>query len=445
MPPPVQYAKSGDLFIAYQVTGDGPVDLVWSPGAVSHLALHWENPYFVRFAERLSTFSRLIRFDKRGTGLSDRPKTVATLEERTDDIRAILDSVKSESAHLFGVSEGGSMTMLFAATHPQRTRSLTLWGALPRWTRAPDYPWGPTPEERERRIDEAETRGPRPFELTDYMKQWFGPVYEDPVFLAAFARMRESGVSPAMRVELNRMNARIDVRPVLPTIQAPTLVMNRTGDPDAWVEAARYSANLIPGARFLEFPGVGHLFFDIWEEVATELERFVTGAQVAAPSDRVLATILFVDIVGSTERVAALGDAVWRNLLERHYVLARRQLVAYAGVEVDTAGDGLLARFDGPARAIRCARAIQRDAKELGLELRAGVHTGEVEMVGTAIRGIAVHTAARIASLAGPGEVYTSNTVRDLVAGSGIGFHDRGIHTLKGIPDPRQVLTVAHA
>ena len=300
--------------------------------------------------------------------MSDRPKTVATLEERTDDIRAILDSAKSESAQLFGVSEGGSMTMLFAATYPQRTRSLALWGALPRWTRAPDYPWGPTPEERERRIDGFETRGPPPFELTDEMKEWFGPVHQDPVFVAAFARMREAGASPGMRTALARMNARIDVRAVLPAIQAP---------------------------------------------------------------------------VGSTERVAAVGDAVWRNLLERHYSLARRQLVAYAGVEVDTAGDGLLARFDGPARAIRCARAIQRDAKELGLELRAGVHTGEVELAGTAIRGIAVHTAARIASLAGPGEVYTSNTVRDLVAGSGIGFQDRGVHTLKGIPDPRQVLTVA--
>lgn len=439
----MQYAKSGDLFIAYQVTGEGPVDLIWAPGSTSHLALQWENPYVIRFIERLSTFCRLIRFDKRGTGFSDRPTSPATLEERTDDIRAILDSAKSESAHLFGVSEGGSMTMLFAATHPQRTRSLALWGALPRWTRAPDYPWGPTPEEREREIDQFEARGPRPFEVNDYMKRWLGKVHEDPAFVAAWAKSRESGASPAMRVALSRMNARIDVRAVLPTIQAPTLVMNRTGDPDAWFEAARYSANLIPGARFVEFPGVGHLFFDILEEVAAELERFITGTQVAASTDRVLATILFIDIVDSTERVAALGDAVWRNLLERYYTLARRQLVAYAGVEVDTAGDGLLARFDGPARAIRCARAIQREAKELGLELRAGVHTGEVEMVGTAIRGIAVHTAARIASLAGPGEVYTSNTVRDLVAGSGIGFQDRGIHTLKGIPDPRQVLTVA--
>lgn len=391
----------------------------------------------------MSSFCRLIRFDKRGTGLSDRPTNVATLEERTDDIRAILDSISSESAHLFGVSEGGSMTMLFAATYPQRTRSLALWGALPRWTRAPDYPWGPTPEEEERNIDALAASGPRPFELTASFKEWAGKVHEDPAFVAAWANSRQSGASPAMRVALSRMNVRIDVRAVLPAIQAPTLVMNRTNDPDALVEAARYAASLIPGARFVEFPGVGHLFWDIWEDVAAELERFVTGARVAAPSDRVLATILFLDIVGSTERVAAVGDAVWRNLLERYYALARRELVAYAGVEVDTAGDGLLARFDGPARAIRCARAIQRAAKDLGLQLRAGVHTGEVEVVGTAIRGIAVHTASRIASLAGPDEVYTSSTVRDLVAGSGIGFQDRGVHTLKGIPEPRQVLTVA--
>jgi class 3 adenylate cyclase len=443
VPPPVQYAKSGELFIAYQVTGNGPVDLIWAPGATSHLELAWENPYIGRFIERLSTFCRLIRFDKRGTGLSDRPATVATLEERTDDIRAILDSAGSESAHLFGVSEGGSMTMLFAATHPHRTRSLALWGALPRWTRALDYPWGPTPEEEERAIEELQARGPQPFVLTDRTKRWFGKVHEDPAFVAAFSKSRESSASPAMRIALSRMNARIDVRAVLPTIQAPTLVMNRTDDPDAWVDAARYAATLIPGARFREFPGYGHLFWDIWEDVAAELERFVTGARVEARSDRVLATILFVDIVGSTERVAAVGDAVWRNLLERYYALARNELVAFAGVEVDTAGDGLLARFDGPARAIRCARAIQRAASDLGLELRAGVHTGEVELAGTAIRGIAVHTASRIASLAGPGEVYTSSTVRDLVAGSGIDFKDRGMHTLKGIPEPRQVVTVA--
>ncbi len=443
MPPPVQYAKSGDLFIAYQVTGDGPVDVVWAPGATSHLELQWENSYSVRFIERVSTFCRLIRFDKRGTGMSDPTSAAATLEERIDDIRAVLDAVGSRKAHLFGVSEGGSMVMLYAAIYPERTRSLALYGAMPRWTSAPDYPFGPTLEDERRRIEELESSGPQPFELTDEMKQWMGRVHEDPAFVSYWARSRSSNASPAMRVALMRWGIEMDVRDILPSIKVPTLVMNRVGDPDAVIGAARYTASRIPGARFVEFPGIGHLFWDIWDDVAAELERWVTGTRVAASNDRVLATILFVDIVSSTERVAALGDAVWRNLLERHYALARRQLVAYAGIEVDTAGDGMLARFDGPARAIRCARAIQHEAKELGLELRAGVHTGEVELVGTAIRGIAVHTAARIASLAGPGEVYTSSTVRDLVAGSGIGFQDRGMHTLKGIPEPRQVLTVA--
>jgi class 3 adenylate cyclase len=443
VPPPVQYAKSGDLFIAYQVTGDGPIDLIWAPGALSHLELQWENSYAVRFIERVSSFCRLIRFDKRGTGMSDVTKGAATLEQRIDDIRAVLDAVGSKRSHLFGVSEGGSMQMLFAATYPERTHSLTLWGAMPRWTSAPDYPFGPTVEEEERHIAELEARGPRPFELDEGTKRWFGKAHEDPAFVSWFSRQRASGASPAMRIALMRWGIQMDVRDILPSIKVPTLVMNRVGDPDAVIGAARYTASKIPGARLVEFPGVGHLFWDVWEDVAAELERFVTGARVAASSDRVLATILFLDIVGSTERVAAVGDSVWRNVLERYYALVRGELVAYSGIEVDTAGDGLLARFDGPARAIRCARAIQRAATDLGLELRAGVHTGEVELVGTAIRGIAVHTAARIASLAGPGEVYTSSTVRDLVAGSGIDFEDRGVHTLKGIPDPRQVLNVA--
>jgi class 3 adenylate cyclase len=271
-----------------------------------------------------------------------------------------------------------------------------------------------------------------------------GKVHEDPAFVSYWARSRSPSASPAMRVALLRLGIDIDLRDILPSIKVPTLVMNRVGDPDAVIGAARYTASRIPGARLVEFPGIGHLFWDIWDDVAAELERWVTGTQVATPSDRVLATILFIDIVGSTERVAAVGDAVWRNLLERYYALVRRELAAYSGIEVDTAGDGLLARFDGPARAIRCARAIQRAARELGLELRAGVHTGEVELAGPALRGIAVHTASRIASLAGPGEVYTSSTVRDLVAGSGLAFEDRGVHTLKGIPEPRQVLTVAY-
>ena len=443
MPAQTQYARSGELHIAYQVTGEGPVDLIWAPGATSHLELAWENPYYVRFVERLSAFSRLIRFDKRGTGVSDPVSGAPTLEERIDDITAVLDAAGSETAHLFGVSEGGSMVMLFAALFPARTRSLSLWGALPRWTSAPNYPWGPTPAEEERAIAEFASQPPRPFEPTDGWKRWVGAVHADPAFVDAWRRSSNASASPAMRRALARMNAGIDVRDILPTIKVPTLVMNRTGDPDASCDAARYTASLIPGARFVEFPGEGHLLFDILDEVADTLERFTTGAQSAGPSDRILATLLFIDIAGSTERLTALGDARWRNVLERYYEIVRRELTIYRGVEVDTAGDGLLARFDGPARAIRCARTIQEEARSLDLTLRAGVHIGEVELAGTAVRGINVHLAARIAALAGPGEVYTSSTVRDLVAGSGISFVDRGMHALKGITGERQLLAVA--
>lgn len=332
--------------------------------------------------------------------------------------------------------------MLFAAMFPRRTRSLALWGALPRWTSAPDYPWGPTPEEEERAIAETASRPPRPFEPTDGWKRWAGAVHADPAFVDAWRRSHNASASPAMRLALARWNAAIDVRDILPTIKVPTLVMNRTGDPVALCDAARYTANLIPGARFVEFPGGGHLVFDILDEVADTLERFITGTQSAGPSDRILATLLFIDIVGSTEQLTGLGDDRWRNVLERYYEIVRSQLTIYRGIEVDTAGDGLLARFDGPARAIRCSRAIQEEARSLDLTLRAGVHTGEVELAGTAVRGINVHLAARIAALAGPGEVYTSSTVRDLIAGSGISFVDRGMHTLKGITGERQVLKV---
>lgn len=443
MPAETLYAKSGDVHVAYQVTGAGPIDLVWAPGAASHVEMAWDNPYQVRFIERLSSFARLVRFDKRGTGMSDPTPAVATLEQRTDDIRAILDAVGSDRAHLFGVSEGGSMSMLFAATFPERTASLMLWGAMPRWTVGEDWPWGETREEQDAAIRHLEEHGPGPFTLTDELRKWLGPVHEDPAFVDAWRRGRGPGASPAMRVALARMNEDLDVRDILPSIRVPTLVMNRRDDPDARCDAARWTASRIPGARFIEFPGYGHLFFDILDEVADAIEQFTTGAQGARSSDRVLATLLFVDIVGSTEQLGRLGDARWRNVLDRYYAIVRRLLVTHRGQEVDTAGDGLLARFDGPARAIRCARALQAEARALDLRLRAGVHTGEVEVSGAAVRGIAVHTAARIAALAGPDDVYASTTVRDLVAGSGIAFDDRGLHTLKGLAEPRQVLAVA--
>lgn len=443
MPPPVRYAKSGDIFVAYQVTGQGPHDLVWAPGATSHLDQAWEHPYSARMIERLSSFSRLIRFDKRGTGLSDAVKDVATLEQRIDDIRAVMDAAGSERAHIFGISEGGPMACLFAATYPDRTRSLTLYGTKARWSRAPDYPWAPDLGQRERELDQQLVDGPPAFELNDLWRSWLGPLHADAAFVEWFRRWRNAGATPTMLVALMRMNLKMDIRDILPAIRVPTLVMVRPNDPVAPLEAVRAMADAIPDARMHVLPGYGHMWMDIADEIAGEVERFVTGAQRPAPSDRILATLVFADIVGSTEQAVAVGDRAWRELLERYYSRVRQELTAYSGIEVDTAGDGLLARFDGPGRAIRCARAIQRVGGELGIKIRAGVHTGEVELAGSAVRGIAVHTAARIASLAGPDEVYVSNTVRDLVAGSGMTFADRGVHTLKGVPEPRQVLAVA--
>lgn len=444
MPPPIRYAKSGDVHVAYEVLGDGPTDLVWAPGAVSHLDLWPESPYWVRLYERVSSFARLILFDKRGTGLSDRPTAVATLEERIDDIRAVMDAAGSASAHLFGPSEGGSMACLFAATYPQRTRSLVLYGTKPRWTRAPDYPWGVTDEEREALLQRRIAEGWALDLSSPEWRRWLGaPVRDDPAFLELFGRQRRIGASPAAHIALSRMNAKIDIRDILPTIRVPTLVLCREDDPVVSVDEARAMANRIRESRFVVLPGQGHFFWDIWEQVVALIREFVTGASAPVPSDRVLATMLFIDIVDSTKLASNLGDEPWRDVLERYYALARRELTVFGGTEIDVAGDGLLTTFDGPARAIRCAKAIQRDATPLRLELRAGVHTGEVERVGTAIRGIAVHIAARIATLAEQGEVLVSSTVRDLVAGSGLTFNDRGLHTLKGLPEPRQIFAVA--
>jgi class 3 adenylate cyclase len=355
-----------------------------------------------------------------------------------------MDAAQSQRAHVFGLSEGGSMACLFAATYPQRTHSLTLYGAKPRWTRAPDYPWGPTEAEREGWLQKRVASGFKPDFRSAEWRHWLGPpVRDDPAFLEWFARCDRMGGSPAAHLALFRMNGLIDIRDVLPSIRVPTLVLCREDDALVALEEARAMAARIPNARFVALPGQGHLFFDIWEEVVALIQEFVTGVRSTMPSDRVLATILFIDIAASTERAAGMGDAAWRDVLERYYTVSRRALTVFGGTEVDTAGDGLLASFDGPARAIRCARSIQRETTPLGLTLRAGVHTGEVERVDRAIRGIAVHTAARIASLAVPGEVLVSSTVKDLVAGSGLSFADRGLHTLKGVPEPRHLLAVS--
>jgi class 3 adenylate cyclase/pimeloyl-ACP methyl ester carboxylesterase len=439
--PPVQYADSRGVSIAYQATGTGEVDLVFAPGTASHLDLDWEWPARARFYEDLGRFSRLIRFDKRGTGLSDRPTEAATLEERTDDIRAVMDAAESERAYVMGVSEGGSMACLFAATYPERTRGLLLWGTQARWTQAPDYPWGLDRRENEAMLDLLRAGWPS-------LEYVLGPGAGigrdvDPALVEWWMRYLRSAASPSSIVAMEQLNAEIDVRGILPTIRVSTLVMNREGDPVAHVDAARAMAESIPGARFMPLPGNTHSMFMLEpEHVVGEIERFVTGRTAVVETNRVLATILFVDVAASTEHASALGDAAWSDRLSGLYARIEQELAVWSGQEVDRAGDGLLALFDGPTRAIRCASAIETAARPLGLELRAGLHTGEIERRDEVVRGIAVHMAARIAGAAAPGEVLVSSTVHDLVAGSGLRFGDRGLHTLKGIDGPRQLFAL---
>jgi pimeloyl-ACP methyl ester carboxylesterase len=441
--PPVLYAKSGDIQVAYTVRGSGP-DLVWCPGSLSHQELTPHMPELAGLLDGSARFARVIFFDKRGTGMSDRPEGVATLEARIDDIRAVMDAAKSERAHIFGVSEGGSMACLFAATYPERTRSLLLYGTRPRWTRAPDYPWGPTPEEAKANLEAQIANGFKRDWTTEAWQKWIGPgLRDDAVFLEQFDRLIRMSATPAARAALARMNQLIDVRGILPSIRVPTLVIAKTGDPLMPPDCAKDLASRIPGGRLVSIEGEGHLVGRSAPEILRTLEEWVTEVTEAVPTERFLATILFVDLVRSTEHVAKIGDEAWRDLLAKYYVEARRELAIYGGVEVDTAGDGLLAHFDGPGRAVKCAGAIERAARELGLEARAGVHTGEVQRDKGALRGIAVHTAARIAAAAGANEILVSSTVRDLVAGSGLVFVDRGAHELKGIEGSRQLLAVS--
>jgi len=439
MRPPIQYARSGDLKIAYQITGGGPIDLVWAPAMARQLDLEWDWPPRARFLESLGAFCRLIRFDKRGTGLSDRPDHIATLEERIDDIRAVMDAAGSKSAAILGGSEGASMACLFAATYPDRTRALLIWGGQARWVKTDDYPWGSTPEEDERGIAELSEHGM----TLEYL--FPDGVPDDQAAHAEYLmRWHRAGASPAALVALARMNAQIDVRDILPDIRVPTLVMNRTGDPVAHIDAARDLAAHIPGAKFKEFPGDTHSISNLEpEKVLATIEEFITGAPSRLRTTRVLASILVLDMVGSTKRASELGDSGWKDLLSRHRAATDAEVAYFGGAVVDHAGDGVLAIFDGPARAVRCGRAAVDKAHELGLQLRAGIHTGEVERDGAAATGIAVHIAARIGALAAADEVLVTSTVRDLVAGSGIEFEDRGRHLLKGVSEARRVYRVS--
>lgn len=431
--PETKYARSGDVNIAYQVTGDGSVDIVWAPGTTTHLDLSWDWPAEAHFIEKFSLFCRLIRFDKRGTGLSDRPTNAATLEERTDDIRAVMDATGSERASIFGVSEGVNMACVFAALYPKRTRSLILFGGQARWVRTNDYPWGPTAKEQEKLIQHTRLTWPS----REYLTGWGAGLGTDvdPAYLDWWVRKAQAAASPAAVTALEEMNAQIDTRAILPSIQVPTLVMNYSGDDVANVEAARDLAAHIPGARFMEFPGNNH---QPWMKeparILAEIEEFVTGTHATIATDRFLTTVLFLDIVRSTERAAQLGDTAWLDLLATYYAVARKELARYSGREMDTAGDGFLAIFDGPARAIRYALTIEDTIKQLGIEVRAGLHTGECELIGDKVGGIAVHIGARVAVHARANEVLVSSTVKDLVAGSGIKFEERGVHALKGVP-----------
>jgi pimeloyl-ACP methyl ester carboxylesterase len=434
--PPTRYAQSGDTSIAYQVVGDGPIDLVLVLGFATHVELQWELPAFARFFERLGSFSRLILFDKRGTGLSDPVSEVPTLEQRIDDVRAVMDAAGSERAALFGISEGGPMSALFAATHPSRVTHLVLHGAMGRTTEAPDYPWAPPADA----LREAAAEFIAPYWGRDARGtlELFAPsLAEDPATVELAGRMERSAASPAMVRQIFEMFLDIDVRAILPTIQVPTLVLHRRGDRVVNRRAGRELAARIPGARYVELPGIDHL---PWatdpESVLGEIEEFLTGARSRPEPDRVLATVMFTDIVGSTERLAELGDARWRELLFAHHAAVRQELARFRGREVKTLGDGFLATFSGPARAIQCGRAIADSAQSLGLDVRVGLHCGEVELIGDDVGGVAVHLAARVGALAASGEVLTTSTVRDLVAGSGLEFSDRGEQRLKGIDDP---------
>ena len=432
---PVRYARSGDVSVAYQITGGGPLDLVLIHGFFSHLEIDWELTASERVNERLGSFARLIRFDKRGTGLSDRSVGLPDLEARMDDVRAVMDAVGSESAALFGYSEGGPLSVLFAATYPERVHALVLYGSyVKRRDPDDDYPWAPTWEERLRVARELEETWGENVELSGMWPN------ADEVEAAWFHRRGRASLSPSGARDLILMNSTVDVRDVLPTIQCPTLVLHRTGDRDARVEEGRYIADHVPGARFVELPGDDHTLVASPDDVLDEVEEFLTGARPAPATDRVLATILFTDIVASTDRMREIGDSAWAALLERHNATVRRELAAHRGEEADTTGDGFLALFDGPGRAIRCALAIRASLADLGLEVRAGLHTGEVERASRT--GIAVHLAARVLGEAGPREVLVTQTTRELVEGSGLDFEDRGEHDLKGIEGKRRLYAV---
>jgi pimeloyl-ACP methyl ester carboxylesterase len=444
-----QYALSGDVHIAYQVTGEGPYDLVFLPGFVTHMELQWKLPGFGDFLNELGSVVRLIRFDKRGTGMSDPVSGAPSLETRMDDIRAVMDAAGSQRAAFFGLSEGAAMGILFAATYPERVAALVVRSCTPRTMWAPDFPWGRSAEAYEREMNQA-LRVYHDRDAAREVVRGLGMQSEQEV--EAYIDLLRWGASPGMLEALYRMNRDIDIRDVLPTVRVPTLVLHGSEDQVVPAEVARYTAQRIPAARLVELPGLGHLALGgpRADQIQVETKRFLdevwqTGGWEEAEPERMLATVLFTDIVDSTTRAIELGDRGWRELLELHNALVRRELLRHRGREVDSAGDGFFATFDGPARAIGCASAIVQGMRELGLAVRAGLHTGECEIADGKVAGIAVHTGARVAALAHSGEVLVSSTVKDLVAGSGIEVVERGSHELKGIPGEWRLFALSAA
>jgi class 3 adenylate cyclase len=438
MEAPTRYAKSGDVHIAYRCFGEGPRDIVLIPGTVSHVELFWESPMNERLLRRFTSFARVIVFDKRGQGLSDRVAE-QTLEERTGDVLAVMDAAGSERATIYGWSEGGPMSLMFAATYPERTSALVLYGTFASMRAEP---WVVTSDSYQQFLDKVE-------------RHWGEGILvalnapsraKDEAFVRWWARLERAVASPGAIISLLRANYEIDARHILPTIHVPTLIFHRTGDALVPLAAGRYLAEKIPGAKYVELPGNDHMLQaldqDVLDLVLDEIEEFITGTRQRREPDRVLATLMFNDIVGSTERAVTLGDRQWRELLSSYYAIVRKELAAFRGREVRTTGDGILAAFDGPARAIHCACSVRQKVRALGIQVRTGLHTGECELIGGDMGGIAVHIAARVGAAAGPDEVLVSSTVRDLVAGSRLAFVDRGTHRLKGVPDEWRLYAV---
>ncbi len=435
-----QFTKSGDVTIAYQVSGQGPIDLVYVPGWLTNIEYEWENPRYAHFFQLLGSFTRLIRFDKRGTGMSDREVGYPTLEQRMDDVRAVMDAVGSERAAIFCMSEGGFLGPLFAATYPERAVALVLLGCFARSTWAPDYPFKPTREDCDAWIENLERDWGGPLDLSegapsvaqeDWACQWF----------AAYLRF---GASPRSAINFTRFMLDVDVRDILPSVRVPTLVLQRLGDRWAPPGNGRYLAEHIPKATLVELPGQDHLIWaGDYERIIAETQQFLTGMQAAPPAERTLLTVLMTDIAASTATAAKLGDHSWRHLLEQHDTIVRRQVKAVGGREVKAMGDGFLLTFDGPTAAIACANSIHKQVKALGLKVRAAIHTGECERRGEDLSGIAVHIASRILDRAQPGATWVSSTVKDLIVGSGIEFIEEGKEGLKGVPGTWSLFSVS--